>query len=160
MNKRLAAATAVAVAAVFSLYLVPSVCLAQEDTGKEYAYGIVSSVSSTELIVKDYDYDKDEEMEVVYALDPGVEVKNAASLQDISAGDGVEIDYVVTNGKRTAKVITVEKASDIYEEQPEAMGVEPEEATAAAPVEKTPEMAPAAMEPAPEEAETAVKTGY
>lgn len=106
---------------------VPGISLAQEVEELEYSWGKVSSVSSEQIVVTEYDYDADKEVDVTYTLDPEVELKNVESLEDIKVGDSVEIDYVVKDGKRVAKIITtVEEPSEeeptpseTYEEEPE-----------------------------------------
>lgn len=85
--------------------------LAQEEEEVKYSWGTVNSVSSNQIIVAEYVYSSDEEVDVTYTIDPKVELKNINSLKDIAVGDSVDIDYVITKGKRVAKVITVEKAS-------------------------------------------------
>ncbi|MBL7131123.1 MAG: hypothetical protein ISS45_06955 [Candidatus Omnitrophica bacterium] len=91
-----------------------SVSLAQEEEETEYSYswGTVSSVSSNRIVVSEYDYDSAEEVSVTYTVDPNVTLKNADSLKDIAVGDNLDIEYVVKNGKKVAKIITVEKSSE------------------------------------------------
>jgi hypothetical protein len=59
--------------------------------------------------VSEYDYEKDEYTSVAYAIDPAVKLDNVKSLTEIAAGDTVDIDYVVKDGKNIAKIIAVEK---------------------------------------------------
>lgn len=81
----------------------------------DYSWGIVANVSEGQIVVTEYDYDKDREADVVYSIDPNVELENAASLKDIAAGDSVDIEYVVEGDKRVAKVIAVDKSGKEYE---------------------------------------------
>ena len=105
-------------AAVLALGLVicSGISLAQEEAAEEldYSWGTVNSVSSNQIILAEYDYDTEEEVNVTYTLDPKVDLKNVESLKDIKVGDNVEIDYVVRGDKKVAKAITIEKPS--YEE--------------------------------------------
>ena len=107
------------VAAVSVLVLlmcyVSGVALAQGGEEIEYSWGTASSISSSQIVVTEYDYGTEENVDVVYTVDPDVELKNADSLKSIVVGDNVEIEYVVRGGKKVAMVITVEKTS--YEEE-------------------------------------------
>ena len=77
----------------------------------EYSWGTVKEISSDQIVVSEWDTDKSEEVDVVYIIDPKVRLKDVKSLKDIAVGDSVDIDYVVRDGKRVAKVIIVEKTS-------------------------------------------------
>ena len=120
------------VAAVLALGLLiyPGISLAQEEEVEEkldYSWGIVSSISSNQVVVIEYDYDTQEDINVTYTLDPKVELKNVESLKDIKEGDNVVIDYAIKDGKKLAKIITIEEPS--YEEEytpPETYEEEPE----------------------------------
>jgi hypothetical protein len=81
----------------------------------EYSWGRVSSLSSNQITVKEYDYESDEEVDVTYAIDPEVKIENVNSLEEITIGDSVGIDFVVRDSEKVAKVIIVEKSS--YEEE-------------------------------------------
>ena len=109
------------VAAVLALGLlmctVPGVSLAQEKEEIEYCWGTVSSVSSNQIVVTEYDYDRDEDVNATYTVDPKVELRNVGALKDIKVGDSINIDYVVRGDKKVAKIIAVEKPS--YEEDTE-----------------------------------------
>jgi hypothetical protein len=78
-----------------------------EDT--DYTYGIVSSVGTDQIVIKEYDYDKDVEVETTYLVATDTKIENAASLKEIAKGDSVEIDYIAKDDKKMAKIITVEK---------------------------------------------------
>lgn len=99
----------------FLMCSVSGVSLAQEEEELEYSWGIVSSVSSNQIVVTEYDYDSDEEVDATYTVDPQADIRNVESLKDIKVGDSIEIDYVVSAGKKVAKIIAVEKPS--YEEE-------------------------------------------
>jgi len=74
-------------------------------------------ITSNQIIIAEYDDETDKELEVTYTIDPEVELKNVNALKDISVGDSVDIEYVVRNGKKVAKVIAVEKPSEAEEQQ-------------------------------------------
>ena len=102
----------------FLMCSMPGISLAQEEEEMEYSWGAVSSVSSNQIVITEYDYDSDEGTDVTYAVDPNAELKNVDSLKDIAVGDNVDIEYVVRNGKKVAKIITVEKSSSEEEYTP------------------------------------------
>ncbi len=81
----------------------------------EYSWGTVKSISSNEIVVTEYDYDKDEDVEVTYSIDPKVELEGVKTLKDITVGDSLDIKYVIQGGKKIAKVITVEEPSKTEE---------------------------------------------
>ncbi len=124
MKRYLVVAVVLALGLVFS---VSGVSLAQEEEEAEYSWGTVSSISSNQIVVSEYNYDTEENIDVVYTLDPKMELKNVNSLKDIAVGDSVDIEYAVRDDKKVAKVITVEKSSqeeestpsETYEEEPE-----------------------------------------
>lgn len=123
MKKYLVAAAVLAVALL--LCQMSSLSLAQEaekaeeveKTEKaeevEYSWGTVSSISADQLVVKEYDYDSDAEIDVTYIVDSNLKLKNVDSLKNITVGSSVEIDYVTKGDKKMAKVISVEPS---YEE--------------------------------------------
>jgi hypothetical protein len=113
---------------LFLVCYVSGAPLAQEEE-LQYSWGRVSSLSSNQIMVKEYDYESDEEVDVTYAIDRGVKIENVNSLEEIAIGDSVGIDFLVRNNERVAKVIIVEKSSyeeeeeytpeETYEEEPE-----------------------------------------
>lgn len=135
MKKYLVAATALAVALL--LYQMYSLSLAQEAEKTEeaeeveYSWGTVSSLSTNQIVVKEYDYDSDAEIDVTYVVDPSVKLKNVDLLKNIAVGASVEIDYVTKDGKKVAKVISVEPS---YEEE-----YTPSETPQEKPAESSPE---------------------
>ena len=113
MKRYLVIATALVLG--FLMCFASGTSLAQEEEETDYSWGTISSVSSNQIVAREHDYDKDEEVNVTYTVDPKVKLKNVKSLQDIKVGDSIEIDYVVKDGKKVAMAITVEKPS--YEEE-------------------------------------------
>ncbi len=106
-----------AVVLVLGLLICSGISLAQEEEAEELecTWGPVSSVSSDQIVISEYDYDKDEEVDVAYAVDPNVELINVDSLESITVGDSVDIEYAVRGDQKVAKVITVEKPSEAEE---------------------------------------------
>lgn len=83
----------------------------------EYTWGTVKSISSSQIVVTEYDYDNDEDVEATYSTDPKVELIGVKTLKDIAVGDDLDIEYVIQGGKKVAKVITVEKPSKTEEQE-------------------------------------------
>ncbi|OGX25463.1 MAG: hypothetical protein A2787_09950 [Omnitrophica WOR_2 bacterium RIFCSPHIGHO2_01_FULL_48_9] len=76
-----------------------------------YSYGIVTSVSPEEITLLEYDYDRDEEVQVVYKIAADTEFNNIGSVDKIAKNDEVEIYYVDEAGIKTAKSIEKEEVS-------------------------------------------------
>lgn len=75
----------------------------------DYAFGTAKSVSGDTLVINEFDYDTGEEKEATYWADANTEYDNVASLKEIAAGDEVDIDYLVKDGKKMAVAISVAK---------------------------------------------------
>ncbi len=112
----------VAVVSVLVLLIcyVSGVALAQEEQETKYSWGTVSSVSPSQIVVKEYNYDVEEEVDITYTPAPDIEFENVDSLKSIAVGDSVDIEYVVKGDKRVATLITVEKPSYDEDMPPEA----------------------------------------
>ena len=88
---------------------------AAPDAGKpgepepEYAFGKVKSVSGDQLTINEFDYDTGKENEATYGLDSKTEYDNVASAKEITAGNEVDIDYLVKDGKKVAVAVSVAK---------------------------------------------------
>jgi len=106
MNRHLVIATGLALSLL--MCFVSNISLAQEEEELETSYGVVRSLSSNELVIKQYD-DEGEEVDVTYVIDSNVELKNVDALGKIAVGDSVEVEYVVKDGQKLARIITVEK---------------------------------------------------
>jgi len=125
---------AVAMVLFLGLYCVTGISYAQEETQAqpqqesvqpqqqnaqveppaeetEYSYGTVSSISANQIVVKEYDYDSDTESDVTYEIDPAVTLEGVASVSEIAAGDTVDVEYIVKDNKKVAKILSVEKES-------------------------------------------------
>lgn len=102
---------------------------AQGEVEEGYSFGIVSSVSSNSIVIKEYDYDNDQEIETSYIVESDAELINVDSLESIKVGDRVSIDYVIKDGNRVAKTISLEIAqeevpTEMHEEMPEHTSME------------------------------------
>lgn len=83
--------------------------VAKEMEEVDYSFGTVKSASAADVVVSEYDYETDKDIDVSYVLDPKAELKNVESAEKIAAGDSIDITYVMKDGKKVAKTISVEK---------------------------------------------------
>lgn len=93
---------------ITAFMLASSFCMAQEED-TEYSWGIIVEVSPMEVVVSEYDYELEKEIDVAYKIDSDTELIDIESISDLTEGDAVEIDYVVKDKDRTAKVIALDK---------------------------------------------------
>ena len=75
----------------------------------EFSYGTVKSVTADQIVVSEYDYDTDKDVDVTYSVPAGTKFENVATLAEIKVGDAVDIDFLTKDGQKTAAAITVEK---------------------------------------------------
>ena len=115
----------------------PVAAVAQEKAEPEtqWVWGEVVNVDAQNktLTLKYLDYDTDEEKELAILVDNLTSYENVTSLEEIQKKDSLSIDYISSDGKNTARSISLEK--------PEmAVSVTPKpdsgEATAQAPLGK------------------------
>ena len=90
-----------------------SMVYAQENE-LDYTYGTVVNITPDKIIIEEYDYDNEENIETSYSIGANTEIENVQSTEDIEPGDYVDIDYMMKDGARTAITIIVEK--EIVEE--------------------------------------------
>jgi len=88
----------------------------------EFSYGTVKSIGTDQLVISEYDYDSDKDVEVTYSAPAGTKFENVTALQEIKAGDAVDIDFLVKNGQKVASAITVEKPT--AEDEDVALGAD------------------------------------
>ncbi len=113
--------------------------VATPEESYEYSYGAVKSVSPSQIVISEYDYTKDQEIDVIYAVDAETTFENVDSTANIAIGEIVDVEYTVKDGKNIARTVIVEKL-------PEEEGAYPEEGAA------EPEMQEGAVEPVVTEA--------
>ena len=107
-------------AALMGFSVRASSAAVEEDSDEmNYAYGKVVSVIAQEIVLAEYDYEKDEEVNETYSIDPKVELQNIESLDHLAAGDEVEIYYDDEPGHRMAVVISRPHVEDTPAESEE-----------------------------------------
>ncbi len=88
----------------------PAAAVGEEET--DYSFGTVKSVTGDQLVVSEYDYESDKDVDVAYTTDPAVKLENVDAVANIKAGDSVEIDFVTKDNKKIAKTVSVEKPTE------------------------------------------------
>lgn len=92
-----------------------NVALAENEDEMEYAWGVVKEVSNDSIVVTKYDYDTDVDTDVAYSISSDTAVYNVETLDDISIGDTVEIEYFIAGGNKKVKTISIETGEEEYE---------------------------------------------
>ncbi len=95
-----------------------------EDEIVETSYGEVVSISGNQIIIKEYDYEKYQSINVTYNIDNDVELINLDSLSDLKSGDTVDVDYVIRNNERFAVTIVLTTGT---EEEKNERDVDPDQ---------------------------------
>jgi len=83
-----------------------------EFEGAEFSYGTVKSASGDQLVVSEYDYENDKDIDVTYTVGPEATFEGVASFSEIVAGDSVDIDYEIKGDQKIAVSIAVEKVTE------------------------------------------------
>ncbi len=112
---------------------------AQENNEDKFSFGKVVSVNAQQVTVKEYDFAKDADVEMVYNVTAETELGNVNAVTDLAANDDIVIDYVEKDGKR---VVTT-----LVKEEKGAETAAP--AVSAAPAADAPAVTPAVAAPAP-----------
>ncbi len=90
----------------------------------EYSYGSVVSVAPDKIVVKEYDYDKDVEVEVTYLIESDIELQNVTSIDQIKAGDDIDLYFDSKDDKKIARIISVESPEEKQETEQKAPAAE------------------------------------
>ena len=153
MNKILAAVVFIS---VVSFQLISSNVFAQEQAPTEidaqFSFGTVVSATATDLVVSEYNYDTDQNVDVSYVLDANTVYENVVNALELKQADEVDIEYKEVDGK---KIITYLSKVKIEEDLGQIdMGLDQEPETVPAVEELAQEAAPEtpAAEPVVEEA--------
>jgi hypothetical protein len=83
--------------------------VAQEADTDKFSFGKVVSVAADQVTVKEYDFAKDADVEVVYSVTAETELGNVNAVADLIAEDDVVIDYVEKEGKRVVTTLVKEE---------------------------------------------------
>ena len=101
---------------IFCLFFILSTFLqAQDDLENEYAYGTITTLTDKEILLKEYNYEKEEFVEISYQILPETKVRNTDSIKSIASGNQVEILYQDVDGKKNALVVVLENEEGVVE---------------------------------------------
>ena len=89
---------------------------AQDDIENEYAYGTITNITDKEILLKEYNYEKEEFVEITYQLLPETKVRNTGSIKSIINGNQIEILYQEVDDKKNALVVVLETEEGIVEQ--------------------------------------------
>jgi len=91
-----------------AIILAPAAGFSQEEENAEYTYGTIIEVKkdANEIVISEYDWEADEEVEITYSVDADIKIENADTWKNIPNGTYVDVEYVTDeNGKRVANYI-------------------------------------------------------
>ena len=83
-----------------------------EFEGAEFSYGTAKSVSADQLVVSEYDYENDKDVDVTYSVNEKTTFEGVKAVAESAAGDSVDIDYEVKGDQKIALSVAVEKGGD------------------------------------------------
>lgn len=75
----------------------------------EFSFGTVKSITDNQIVVSEYDYESNADVDVTYQASGETAFENVGSLKEIAVGDSVDIDFLVKDDQKKAVAITVEK---------------------------------------------------
>ena len=116
MRKYFACILTVAMFFVFS-----AGAFAQDEEEIDFNSGSVKEIrkDSDEIVVSEYDWDNDVDMDVIYIVAPDARVENTDSWGSIATGSYVDFEFMEKDGKKTITYISVYDAGDDTEEAAE-----------------------------------------
>ncbi len=94
------------------------------DVEEQYSYGVVVSTAAEQLVLLEYDYEQDADVEVSYAINADTKLENVGSVTEIAKDDNVEVLYVEKDGQKIATQITKEERIEETEEVMDEEGTE------------------------------------
>ena len=125
-------------------FILSAFSWAQDDIENEYAYGTITNITDKEILLKEYNYEKEEFVEITYQILPETKVRNTDSIKSIVNGNQIEILYQDVDGKKNALVVVLETEEGVVEvDNPEKAAAEAP-AGETTPPSATPTTAPAA----------------
>ncbi len=73
---------------------------------EDFAFGTVVSVADSSLVILEYNFDSEEEVQMTYDVNADTKYENVAALKEIVANDEVEINFKEADGKKVATFIS------------------------------------------------------
>ena len=84
----------------------------QDEPEYEFAYGAVVSKAANQVTIAEYNFDTAEEENNVYDTDDLTELDGIGSLEDLVAGDEVEVLYLMEGTRRVAALVAKLEAGE------------------------------------------------
>ncbi len=102
----------VCVTIAISIFAFPSAVFPQDEEEIDFNSGTVIAIKkdSNEIVVNQYDWDSDTDIEVCYTIAPDARVENADSWQNIKPDSYVDFEFMIENDKKTIVYISVYEA--------------------------------------------------
>ena len=91
-----------------TIYSQPEIPGAEEEDSW-VTYGTVSDISDTSIVIKEFDFETEQEKLVSYVIDAGTEMKNFSQISEVKPGDDVVIEFVQKADVKQAIAITKEE---------------------------------------------------
>lgn len=82
------------------------------DDEDRFSFGRVVAVRAGAITVREYDFERDEDVEVVYAVVAETELGNIDELAELQPDDDVVLDYQEIDGQRVATTLVREEAGE------------------------------------------------
>ena len=80
--------------------------LAQEPADDSlFSFGTVVSVSPQRIVLKEYDFEREEQMKVTYVINSQTQFENVQAASEIKTDDELEVYYKESNKEKVATVI-------------------------------------------------------
>ncbi len=76
------------------------------DDNAMYTYGNVVTAGEGVISVLEYDFENDQDIEIGYSVNEETVFQNLTGLEEVQAGDEVEIMYEEADGQRVAKMVS------------------------------------------------------
>ena len=86
------------------------------DEALEYTYGSVVSATPQTVVIKEYNYESDEDVQASYVINTETKFNNMVGVQDLAQDDNVDIYYKVVGNQKEAKMITKDETAYESEE--------------------------------------------
>lgn len=98
---------------------------AQDVDDYYYSFGRVVRVEESTIVIAEYDYDREEEVEVSFLIDSQTVLEDIDSLNQITIGEEIEILYEIVDEKAVARRIAkVEALPEDEEPWPDIGGLD------------------------------------
>jgi hypothetical protein len=85
-----------------------AVAVEENNNEDKFSFGKVISVNAQEVMVKEYDFAKDADVEVTYTITAETEFGNVNMVTDLAVNDDVVLDYIEKDGKRIVTTLVKE----------------------------------------------------